>query len=157
MRFTDVKTAPQSRTLEQLIAQAAFECALMIEYIETYYHYRRTVMDGPQSLSTPDQRYTRHTVLYRGVDMDSSKLAVRGKSEGSWKGVSKRRLLACLALPVSQRLGFAWEITRTSHLFARGITRANHPLAREIHRANYPLIWQISRASHPLFSKYRSL
>ena len=115
-------------------------------------------LDGPQSLSIPNQRYTRRIMFYRAVDVDSSKLAVRGKSEKKSEGSRKefgrnsegselkRGGLACLALSVSRILEFVGEVTRTNYPLAREITRANHPISREITRTDHP----ISRDCHAL-------
>ena len=117
-------------------------------------------LDGPQSLSIPNQRYTRHIMFYRAVGVDSSKLVVRGKSEKKSEGIRKefgrktegsepkRGGIACLALSISRNLEFVGEITRTNCPLAREITRANHPISREITRTNYPLAREITRANH---------
>ena len=94
-------------------------------------------LDGPQSLSIPNQRYTRRTMLYRAVDVDSSKRAVRRKpvkkseecgrkTEGS---EPKGGCLACLALSISRILEFVGEITRV-----------NHPISREVSFSRTTLI-----------------
>jgi len=153
-QFTNVGDGFQSQTLEQSLCSDSSRACLDGNDLNVLLLSEN--LDGPQSLSIPNQRYTRRTMLYRAVDVDSSKRAVRRKpvkkseecgrkTEGS---EPKGGCLACLALSISRILQFIGKITRTNCPISREITRANHPISREFSFLEQLLF--LERTSHSL-------
>ena len=132
----------QSQTLEQLLYSDSSRGCLD-EGDNSNVLLLSENLSGPLSLSIPNQRFTGRTMLYLGVDVDSSKLAVRRNQTRSRKEAGRKS-------EGSEQKGGLLCLPTTSYL-STSRNRREHP------RTNYPLARKspvlITRYSRSLFSR----